>query len=504
MDFLKKSLLARAAQGMMMSGGAKLSLEISDPNPAIGQEVTLTATLRNTLLADIAAGALFEADIDGGGFTQIGIDPTDFTWAQAGNDCVGSLTFTVQDPYPPPVTATVKVLNSTIPTSTGTVDYTHADLSGLTPKGVLILADGVPLASALDTDTANIQRAIGVTDGTTSFSVSHAAQDAQATTVADGSLNNTPIHFESIGGGSAAFYADTPVMIDGGIRLTWNGSMPASARNITFVFFAGSDVSCQVNHVDIAETPGDTITTTWQPDGLITVFNRVRLGPTYNSSANASTVLGAADFTNQASSGIYNRDAQATGAPRFGAFNSLKCTFEPGVNGTCDEYMTASQEADGYTIIQENTGRGSNTECLGVLAIKGLSVAVGTLQSPTTPQTVAVTGLGFQPVAYVLGGTRNDDTFPAADGAHQGGHEGSSFGASDGTTHAAYAVMSDLTASAPQKSRVSQTNVIYAYDLGGPDGVIANHDSMDAGGFTLDFTGAGAGSATMQWYIAFG
>jgi len=140
-------------------------------------------------------------------------------------------------------------------------------------------------------------------------------------------------------------------------------------------------------------------------------------------------------------------------------------------------------------------------------AAAGVQVASGAFTIPTGTSTLAVTGTGFQPKAYILILTKNDSyDAESAQGVNNGAQL--AIGMTDGTRQ--FCMMSgeeDGQVTSDVGRRGMADKVICNEDTGDANQTVlgeASHVSMDADGFTIDrTTGFTEPSSVIVHYIAF-
>jgi hypothetical protein len=219
----------------------------------------------------------------------------------------------------------------------------------------------------------------------------------------------------------------------------------------------------------------------FQPDAVIMIITR------------ASTVTGATDsvlgvgMVTSASEEIawstYMDDGDTTTKYHVG-YETDACALRlkaPNTSATVRANLT-SLDADGFTLNFSTTSAGYR---LQYIAIGGLvDATVVEIAAKTTTGTQAYTGVGFQPDALVICQTNRTATGIARGNIFFG------FGVSDGTNDFAAAFFGDDNVGTTIES--SKLDTGSAVLLVNSSGVLleATVDSLDADGFTLDFTTA--------------
>jgi hypothetical protein len=275
----------------------------------------------------------------------------------------------------------------------GTQDITTTDLGGLTPVAAMVFISG---ATSLDTAADHARIGIGFTDGTNELAFSVNSEHGVATTDTHRRAETDEIvSIMDTGDFTIDGEANFNSFITNGIRITW-GDYPASAYYMTWVFFAGTDVSAHCNTFAPNATEDATVDVTdpgFEPDAVLFAWID-RAIPTLQTEAIVSFGAAVNDGADtQASKSWFSQNNQGTSSVRgilydHYAFNIS--TSRAGEIGTFD--------ANGFTCTTR-LGAISSSQEVGYLALAFNSVITAGLDILTTP-----TSTGNQAFTVSLGG----------------------------------------------------------------------------------------------------
>jgi hypothetical protein len=378
----------------------------------------------------------------------------------------------------------VAVLTVTTSGSNGTENFTRAGFG--TPKGAIVIG-GISRPGTNPADDGHFS--IGFTDGTTSKCSIISDINGVGSTI-------TARYYGDYAYGvyitSSGLYNEaTAAFINDGIALTFSNA--AVSRQLTIILFGGVDCQCKVGQAVEANGTVSVTGVGFTPDCVFSHCMGYTTGGTI-----CIVSLGASTPSLDRCIGFRDDNAIPYSGPNV-VLSDVACGQKRvGSGAPWDWYgSTSNYNADGfdYSIVS-----GSTSDLIAYLAIStgGAAIAVGTYTSPTSVGTHSVSGLGFQPQAVLIGMTKaaNINVNELDTDA-----EGFSVGAFDGTNEQCIDIYiqdeADITVT---KSSYTAT-ALYRGQVGSPD-LSAGFDSMDAGGFTLNYTTAPA-AARLGFYVAF-
>ena len=393
---------------------------------------------------------------------------------------------------------TVATTRVALNTDTGEQNITTDDLGGLTPKAaMLFLSWAVTDGVAAD----GLSLMVGITDGVVSKCHNGWDQHNLATSNTGYSNQDVPIYVVDPATGSVDCQAAFSAWITNGVTINITDA-PTSALLLTVTFFAGTDVSADV---DIIKFPGtDTVDVTapgFEPDLVFVLGNdhnswpisssnmKWGFGVCHNDRASGITqrcVLGFnRDNRADAQTTVYYSNAYVTGAFIYDAIG-LSVSL-----GTFD--------ANGFTA----TASEETTKVWAYLALRfvsGPAVAswVGDHTTPTETGNDAEIGPSFTPQAVILHGTMAEAVNTVYTDALGGSLMVSAFDEDD-----AYATSgcADDGAATTDTQSLSDDVPVQLPDDDGSAGLTASFVSLDANGWTLNYT-AVKPAAKYMWAVA--
>ncbi len=392
---------------------------------------------------------------------------------------------------------TISIAEFTCNTSTGTQDITGS-LGGDTPVGVLLVVSG---ATVDDTAASHGRISIGAATGTSElWSMATMLEDNKSTSDSNRSYQSTMCITMILPDGSLDGEADLDSFISNGARIDWQTAVGTAYKGMA-IFFHGDGVECHagIANLDDEDVAVDVTAPGFEPSGLI-----------MSSQYNASVGIGSFAYpsigwaTNKATDtnhGIAGRDRDGRSSVDWAmVLNNDRVLWEMNFQNAAESYsvMVDGYDSSGFDITTKG-GNGSS-EGMGYLAFSGVNVTAGVLDTPVTVTTLAETGIGFSPDSLLLGLTQLESENTPVESAANG--VGFGVGAYDGTTTLSVSFNNEHNASTSVTQSVFATDL----DIRDPDdsaGVSADVDSLDADGFTLDFT-AVKGNAKKWIYLAFG
>lgn len=298
---------------------------------------------------------------------------------------------------------TVATTRVAAPTATGNQTITTTDLGGLTPKAVLVIATRcITDAAAAD----GLGWYTGASDGANEWAQGYEDQHAQASMDVEFEQDTAADRILTIYDGAADDVVEATANFvqweTDGITINWTDA-PASAFLVTYIFFAGSDLSTHVGTVTLGSTADALIAITtigFEADlvfavlleGTTTVQGGIGMGLIHNNRAGAVT---------QRAVGHKNRNgfssAQCGAVVRGG-----NCIVKLAGSDSLDWFGTAqSFDSQGFDV-QLGNARSPASHHMGWIALRlGAGPLVDgkvyTLSTPTATGNSDDNGAGFQP-----------------------------------------------------------------------------------------------------------
>lgn len=390
-------------------------------------------------------------------------------------------------------TAVFRVGSFTKSTATGAQTIAHE--LGTTPKAIILWTNGKTNESL----SANFIYAFGVSDGTTSESISAASQDALNTSKASTRIANKAITIVQWGQTLLA-EADMSSWDATNFTLNWTTNN-ATAYVIHFIAIGGSSVSAKVVGWTMPTATGSKAITGvgFKPDVVIHAFPDATFTNAIPASlADATIGLGAMDANgNQWTNFIFSRDGRGTSDTQRGQqTNAAIFTFTNALAVT-KKASYVSMDTDGFTV-NYSVVNGNKTQIFS-LALKGVTAKAGNFNKSTAaaPASQAVTGIGFQPRAVMLSSFQDVAQANAVNESRFG------IGASDATSDASSAYIDANNVTTTITKGIDKTSKVFVKVNNNTPTIDAeaNLTSMDSGGFTLNWTTNDA-VATQLVYLA--
>lgn len=391
-------------------------------------------------------------------------------------------------------------------TSTGNQEVNFS--SGFTPKVVFFY--GVQTTAAA-TFTALRSQWFGATDGTRSWCVAWASDDAAGSSNCGFASYSTPLVISSDGTPTVDGVASIVSLDADGFTINWSNA-PTSAVIVHYLALGGSDLT----NVRVDWTAwgtgaaGTTFAETgvgFQPDAvLLCSYSRTTVPGTYTISS-WSPAFGAMDGTNQASTALAGRDAQASGVVNasYQRTDRSIMVLTNTASATPDaEASYSSFDSDGFTLSINDAA--PSALALPYVAFQMTNVAVFNDTQKTSTGTKAKTGIGFTPKAglFFSAPKTAGTTVITADPAGT-----FMVGAAAGSTptYSAAVGVEDDAADPTITDSYHDTDeaLIFASNTGGTNAVDAEASvsTWDSDGFTLDW-GVADATAREFWGIVFG
>ncbi|HUW55539.1 MAG TPA: hypothetical protein VMZ92_02815 [Planctomycetota bacterium] len=396
----------------------------------------------------------------------------------------------------------VEVVSFNISLSDGLQTITAPGLGSVVPKAVLFCLVGSDIFDDFD---GNSGLGFGCVDGTRQWATYGIADDGAATmnthTVASDSNCLLVMHDSD---GSVRAEAQFDAFVAGGVRIDWIDAHFDDFKCIA-IFFAGDDVTVRADNyllgaqdveVDItapgfrpkmvfATTRGGGKTHTNGTDDGVEAHQRISVGAAVDNGSGYTQ----RSWINQ------NYDGTANSRVRM-RYSSNR------VGGRGDntyQVELTTPDASGFSsFTRGGTPAGDWMFYLALTCDNPISVS--TFSSPASTGNNAVTGIGFQPIAVLMGnsGQIATDTDQELD-------NGRGFGAfNSGTEEWSSSIGSENAAASASEFSVPRANAYAVMDPGTGSSYLnlASFVSMDADGFTLNHSIVDTGRKS--WVLAFG
>lgn len=395
------------------------------------------------------------------------------------------------------VDVVVEVTRAAAPTSTGQVDITTAALGGKTPKAVFVMFSH---ADADDTVENDLAGGYGFATGASNeFSCSVSSEDNVATSVCDKNNDNTNV-IDMIHNGVVEVTANFVEFIADGVKLDFT-VVNSDAVLITYVFFAGDDLSAHAGSINMGTgtTALDQTAPGFEPDLVLFISTSFSTGDGTTTTCHLSFGACANDgVASQGSQIFWSRDADSSS--ENGGWTDSDDAVGSVTNDAQDWAGRISDfDANGFSITP-SANAGSALVFYLALETSTLQTWVGTFAGPSGTGDLAITGVGFTPqwVAIGLSSNTTDDQIKGVDSV--------SPGVGVFTPDDEFLMLfknQDNVATMNAHSR-SSTHAFGVERSGGSNAINQQGDfkSMDSDGFTLDITLQAFGTGFRQLGIA--
>ena len=385
-------------------------------------------------------------------------------------------------------------------TAGSTQDITPSAMSGETPSAALVF---ITSAVTNGTNAAHSLSHAGFYDGTRQQAVSHLGRDNVGTSIVSrGNSNNRFIFICSGTNSTATDGQATVAFISGGIRLTWT-ELPSVAYLLQVVLIAGTDVSVYADYVsNITTSLVDITDPGFQPeqvffasvvDGLVNTV--------VSPSGNNTFSFGASDGTTHAGLGRSIRDQQTS--MRNSAIMSTSLVTLDHANTSVNDSLAASAfDSSGFSLTPATDWTGNHVIYLAISSGGAGSISLKTYDTPTATGNDSLATMAAEPECVLMVGSNLE----ARNSFQQTGQtESFSFHMFDATDEfSVQASDDDGPTTSVTYGRVN-TKAIDVQDRAGPPVAlqVADFVSLDAAGFTLDYTTAANANALMFFAIGF-
>ncbi len=327
----------------------------------------------------------------------------------------------------------------------------------------------------------------GMTDGTTSRSVSTSSQDGVARPNASTRMANKVLTMVRWGEVVVA-EADLSSWNDTTFTLNWTTN-DAAGYVIHYIAIGGSDVDAKVVDWTMGTTVGNRTVTGvgFQPDVVFHAHGGHALTAALPTNRRWRRVRPRRDGFRRRSMGVRQLDDGQRGTSdtqRGQLTNAAIYSFNNGLT-VQKRASWVSMNADGFTLNFSNTGSAAAARVFS-LALKGVNVKPGSFLKTTgaAPAPQAITGVGFRPSLVMLASVQSTAS------ANPVVHSRFGLGASDGTTEGSSAFQDQDAAGIMATDAIDKTSKVFVkVDNSTP--VIdaeANLTALGTDGFTLNWT----------------
>lgn len=386
------------------------------------------------------------------------------------------------------------LVQQVIPGSTGTQDYTDANVSSDLKLALLSSSS----AAANATNTAIARFMLGVTDGTTHRTAAIAAANGVGTSQCIGNQSTNAYQVINSNGGTNETAAFSSVLATG-LRINWTAI--GTQRLINALLLSGSDVTATVKTcVFTGSAAPETVTVTHGLGGVPNVLYAFSyLGATRESHGFYDVTSGA-----YASHSYCNLDGQV-GTTQLGGYVSDSAIIRQ-VSNIASEYAVTISNVTATTFDVTATGAvTSDTLTFVCLRVTGATTSVGILSAPTSTGNVSATGMTGAPILVMTLPTRIQ-TLNSLDNGDGAGQLGLGIAVNNsGVTQQLCSVLSsdDAAATTVERSYTANDKVIAITDATGAVDVEATLSTFNADGFTWNFSNV-SGLAYLLPYMAIG
>ncbi len=404
----------------------------------------------------------------------------------------------------------IEVREFTITSGTGNIDFTGF---GFQPKACLFIY--TPNATQ-NTDGADMERMLGMCDGTRQWAMSSGAQDGNVNVSRRSTTTGCILHIDVEGSsqvveGKAEFVS----FLSDGVRLnrTTTFISPISPL-VKVIAFGGNAVRVHGDIFDPANTINTSASTTalgFEPDLLITgmIGNHVDANSNTNNDDDSWSMGWAVNPDRQASNnqfciGMEAREGDDQADSNHAIFNNRCCVSRMNASNDTGIEIT-SFDTNGFTATTRDTSAGTNDRFffLGLtLGFEGAREFSVNQDTPSSTGSQSQTGTGFTPtflLGEVIGDNRAFNTWSNSD------PDNASIGiglTDDTRTHSLTAYHDDGSDPPNTATRIRDTH-FHSLDM--QNGSLlseATFTSFNSDGWTLDFTTASAVQKAV--YLAIG
>jgi len=399
------------------------------------------------------------------------------------------------------VGVTVAVHRFAINTVTGTQDITTPDLGGLTPKAAMFIT-----SAGITDGTARVDggMSVGFTDGTVTGAAGTRADDALGTAntqrgsaLTEGTDEDSCVMLVSPTSNALEFRAEFDSWLTDGIRIDVIVA-PSVAYLVTVVFFAGSDLTVDVDVVTIGNTVDNETDVTapgFEPD--LVFFTTIGANtPSQTSQGHYSFGVahfdGASTITQKAV-GYQDRDNNPTmRTASWLSSNRALAIYQNTTNAIDFLAEIANFDSSGFSIFERNAGGNNARVVYLALDFGGVVDAwVGSIDTPTATGNDAQTGPGFKPQVVGFG-----MTIAVSEDANNNSGQGSvGFSVFDADDEYAVSCSSVDSVGTSDNQGLSDNVAVEIPDEDGTALLTATFVSFDSLGWTTNYSAVDTGGA---------
>jgi hypothetical protein len=372
-------------------------------------------------------------------------------------------------------------------TSTGTQDITITAFG--TPKAALFICSE---ATTDGTAASNYQLSVGAATGVSNeWCLSVNSEDGQASADTQSSTDSDRvIRINTAGTNTVDGDAEFTAFITDGVRINWI-TAPSAAWLLTVVLFGGDDLSAHANSVGLGDATDNAVDITapgFEPtliiaacnDALAMDANQTHIEPSIGFVHNGVGV-------SHGNATVYMANGAANGSP------DGRCTESYGVMGLNTSGGLdwggefGSFDSSGFTVTTRNAGANSTSLMYLALGLAGTEAGyVGTVNTPTSTGNDGQTGPGFTPQAVLQIGTHME----AIDTAYNSSPLAGALAAAafDASNEYMTSVNDEDAAATINTQCLSDNTAVELPNDDGTAGLTASFVSMDANGYTLNYS----------------
>lgn len=379
-------------------------------------------------------------------------------------------------------------------TSTGNQDLTAAGVTWTPVAAVLLVSYATTDATAADHGLI----ATGFTDCTNSATAQGRSQHNANPTSTVVRTHTTLLQIVNTSNTTLDAEGALVGCITGGVRINWTDA-PGAAYLLHLVLFGSATVSnaaagtfasqSTIGNATDVTAPGFT------PHDVLLSMARVNTGNTTSSEMRGC--LGVGNATAQGSIGWQDFNNVSTTLVVSGTSSTYACQ---GASGNAFQTQSAQElgsfDASGFSSTTRTAAGGYLVTYLALRYQSGISSWTGVVSTPTSPQAVSYSSVGFLP-GFVLLLQSGSDTINVGKISADAGYTGVSLL----TSTAQYAMSRAAVDAQATPSNTQSLSDDQAIQLPGPSGstlFTGTLDTFHSTGFTLDFTATD--SMARQWY----
>lgn len=285
--------------------------------------------------------------------------------------------------------------------ATGNLDVTSTDITGITPKAVIVVVGNHNIAND-PVATVNASQSIGFYDGTTQVYATCFSEDNVASTDTYRNQNTGSVIRTLTETGSTRLQA-TASFISGGVRLNFT-TVPAFTIRGYCIMFCGTDLSASVGSLALGTGTSALNVTTPGATSDIVFFTNAGTNNTTTVSADAHLGFGIAVNDGSATQKCFARaevDNAANAGPAVIIYDN-RCMAKHNASSAAVVYdLTYATHASGFSVTPSASSGSNNLHWLELRLAKNHKFKLIDIDTPTVTGTVGYTGLGAKPQAAI-------------------------------------------------------------------------------------------------------